>query len=317
MSLTTRQPTGQVAWPMILLEGAEKVGKTYTALRLSDSPRVGRTFVFDLGEGTADEYARLGPYEIVDHDGTFTGFLDQLKAACAEPTDPDVPNVVVIDSATVLWETIKDWAGQRARKGKKARALLRDDPDADVSIPMNIWTDAADRWGQMIHTLRYAPVVSVLIARGKEVAMVGRDGQPVMGKTDYKIEVHKSTAAQATALVRVDGPGRVRLMGVRSLSVQVPASGLALPDPDPLHHLVFDVMGAGTTFAPSSAPAMTGTERTVAWAKSTLLELCDGDKGRAAKVWQAVSPGGPRVSDDEWQALLDAIAAPAPETADA
>ena len=53
------------------------------------------------------------------------------------------------------------------------------------------------------------------------------------------------------------------------------------------------------------------------------MELCAGDKGRAAQVWQTVDPSGPRVSDDEWQALLDAITAPTgepvtePEGADA
>lgn len=293
---------------MILVEGAEKVGKTYTALSLSSSPRIGRTFAFDLGEGTADEYAALGPYEVVDHDGTFVGFMEQLRLACAEPTVDDKPNVIVIDSVTVLWETIKAWADERARRGKKAKTLLREDPDAEISIPMNIWTDAADRWGQMIHALRYAPVVSVLIARGKEVAMVGRDGQPVDGKTDYKIEAHKSTASQATALVRVDGPGKARLMGVRSLSVQVPRSGLDLPEHDALHHLVFDVMGAGGDFGPSSAPQMTATERTHAWAKHALVDLCGGDKEMAANVWGAAKPAGPVLTDLEWGTLLDTAA---------
>src|SRR5690606_13461595 len=79
MTLRTRKPTGQVAYPTIVIEGAEKVGKTYAALALSSSEKVGRTFVFDMGEGSADEYAALGPYEVVDHEGTFTDLLAQIK----------------------------------------------------------------------------------------------------------------------------------------------------------------------------------------------------------------------------------------------
>lgn len=305
--LRARKPTGQVAWPMILVEGAEKVGKTYTGLSLSASPNVGRTFVFDLGEGTADEYAALGPYEVVDHDGTFTGFMEQLRLAAAVPMTDGKPNVIVVDSVTVLWETIKAWADARARRGTKARKALAQDPDADVSIPMNIWTDAADRWGQMIHVLRYAPVVSVLIARGKEVALVDSGGQPVQGKSDYKIEAHKSLPAQVTALVRVEAPGKVRLTGVRSLAVQVPSRGLPLPDPNPLDHLVFDVMGAGRVFATSSAPEMQAEDRTHAWAKRTLLELVQGDRDAAKAAWESATPAGEMVTDAEWEALLAAV----------
>lgn len=306
--LRVRKPSGQVAWPMVLVEGAEKVGKTYTALSLSASERVGRTFVFDLGEGTADEYAALGPYEVVDHDGTFAGFVEQLRLAAAVPMVDGKPNVIVVDSVTVLWETIKAWADARARRGTKARKALAQDPDADVSIPMNIWTDAADRWGQMIHVLRYAPVVSVLIARGKEVALVDAGGQPVTGKTDYKIEAHKSLPAQVTALVRVEAPGKVRLTGVRSLAVQVPTRGLSLPEPNPLEHLVFDVMGAGRVFGTSSAPEMQAEDRTHVWAKRTLLELVQGDRDLAKAAWESAVPAGEMVTDAEWDALLAAVA---------
>lgn len=255
MALRARKPTGNVAWPLILVEGAEKVGKSVTSFELSASEKVGRTFVLDMGEGSADEYASLGPYEVLDHNGTFSDFLDQLKAATAEPAEDGKPNVIVIDSSTVLWESIKDWADARARRGKKARQILASDPDADVSIPMNIWTDAAERWGQVIHALRYWPGIGILIARGKEVAKVGKDGQPVMGQTDYKIEAHKSLGFQVTAHVRCEAPKRTRLVSVRSLHVEVPNGGLVLPEAMPLEHLVFDVLGAGGSFATSTAVA--------------------------------------------------------------
>jgi hypothetical protein len=80
-TLKTRKPTGEVAYPLVLVEGVEKTGKTVTSLSLSKSDKIGRSFVFELGELRADEYAAIGDFEIVEHNGTFSGFFEQLKAA--------------------------------------------------------------------------------------------------------------------------------------------------------------------------------------------------------------------------------------------
>lgn len=315
MALRTRQPTGRVAWPVIVVEGGEKAGKTYESLRLSASEKVGRTFAFDLGEGSADEYAALGPYEVVDHDGTFTDLLAQLRLATEEPAVDGKPNVIVVDSGTVLWESIKDWADARARRGAKARKLLASDPDAEVSIPMNIWTDAGERWGQFMHTLRYWDGIAVIICRGKEVAKVGRDGQPVAGQTDYKVEAHKSTLFQVQAHVRMDSPKHARLMSVRSLHADVPQAGMALPEANPLEHLIFDVLGAGGEFGTSSAVAPQ-IGRPVAEAKTALVELFTKEnvpdaKTAAAEVWAGSSCAaltkGDEVSDEQWAELVAAV----------
>ena len=324
MALRTRPPTGKVAWPVIVVEGGEKAGKTYESLRLSASEKVGRTFAFDLGEGSADEYAALGRYEVVDHDGTFTDLLSQIKEATAVPAEDGRPNVIVLDSGTVLWESIKDWADARARRGNKAKQLLARDPDADVSIPMNIWTDAGDRWGQVMHTLRYWDGIAVIICRGKEVAKVGRDGQPVAGQTDYKVEAHKSTLFQVSAHVRMDGPKRARLMSVRSLHADVPENGMPLPEANPIEHLVFDVLGAGGEFQTSTAVAPQ-IGRPVAEAKSMLVDLftkagTPDPTGSAQAVWLA----GPcpeatkrdEVSDEQWAALVAAADAAIAELED-
>lgn len=287
MALRARKPTGHVAWPLLMVEGGEKVGKSCTSFELSSSERVGRTFVFDMGEGSADEYASLGPYEVVDHNGTFTDFITQVREATEVPQVDGKPNVIVIDSATVLWESIKDWADLRARRGRNARKILAQDPDADVPIPMNIWTDAADRWGQLIHALRYWEGIGVLIVRGKDVAKVGKDGQPVAGQTDYKLEAHKSTGNQVTAHVRCDAPFRTRLMSVRSLAVTVPRDGLALPETMPLEHVVFDVLGAGGSFATSTAVAPALEELISVEDAERLSELVNGGGNEARTAWLA------------------------------
>ena len=62
VTLKTRKPTGVVPWPLILIEGGEKVGKGWSAALLSASPKVGRTVIIDLNEGAWDEYGKIrGP----------------------------------------------------------------------------------------------------------------------------------------------------------------------------------------------------------------------------------------------------------------
>lgn len=292
--LRTRPPSGAVPWPLLLVEGAEKAGKSFAAYRLSSDERVGRTFVIDLGEGTADEYARLGPYEVVVHDGTYNDILEQVRAACAEPTEPGKPNVLIIDSVTALWSLLKTWAETRARSSRAGRKRLAEDPDAEVDVSMNLWNDAADRWYRIINELRRSNVVGVLIAHGKEVAKV-QGGQPVAGQTEYKVEAHKGTPFAVTAQVRMTKPHRATLVAVRSLDVEVPARGLALPDENPLGHLVFDVLGAGKESAP--AQIVHGeVGLSVADAKNKLVAVLTernvpGPTDVARAAWEAAGPG--------------------------
>jgi hypothetical protein len=318
VTLSTRKPTGNVAYPTILLEGEEKSGKSFAALRLSASKRVGRTFVFDLGEGTADEYAALGPFEIVEHNGTFSDLLAQMEAAAAVPMKDDKPNVIVLDDATALWDLLKDWASDRARNSKAGRKKLAEDPDAEVDIPMNLWNDAKDRWYRMLNLLRGWPGIAVLIARGKEVSKVV-GGQPVAGETEWKVETEKSTAFAVSAWARVARPHAVTLIAVRSLHVDVPAKGLRLPETDPLEHLVFEVLGAGGPFTPSTriVPSV-GVDR--AKAKNELLAvLRDGGMDEAAslaaaaELWKATGDPG-ELTDAQWAALEHAAREKVAET---
>lgn len=308
-ALRTRKPTGQVAYPLILLEGAEKVGKSYAAYKLSASPKVGRTFVLDLGEGTADEYAALGPYEVIVHNGTFSDLFGQLKAAAAEPAVEGRPNVIVLDDATALWDLLKDWITARARTSKAGVRKLKEDPDAEVDVAMNLWNDAKDRWYDVLNLLRSWPGIGVMIARGKEVAKV-QGGQPVAGQSEWKVEVEKSTIYAVSAWVRMTRPHTATLIGARSLHLDVPHSGLVLPGDNPLEHLVFDVLGAGGGFVTSTRVLPTvGLSRTVA--KNRLLELvedagCETPTARriAADLWKTT--GDPEeLTEEQWEILVE------------
>ena len=47
----TRKPTGKASWPLVLLAGREKCGKSYTASKLSASDLIDRTLYIEIGEG--------------------------------------------------------------------------------------------------------------------------------------------------------------------------------------------------------------------------------------------------------------------------
>ena len=70
--------TGEAGWPNLLVEGKEGAGKTHGCLRLSADPKVGTTYVVEVGERRADEYAALGEFEIVEHDGSLRAITDAI-----------------------------------------------------------------------------------------------------------------------------------------------------------------------------------------------------------------------------------------------
>jgi hypothetical protein len=313
MSLTTRKPTGKVAFPLISLEGEDKTGRTYAALSLSKSENVGRTFAFDLGEGTVDEYAALGPYEVVDHDGTYSDLMAKMRLACAEPMVDDKPNVLALDTGTQLWNQIKDWTDRRARRSNAGRKALEQDPDAAIDPSMNLWNDAGDRWGQMVALLKNWSGVAIVTVDASEVTeVVG--GRPT-NKTVWKPDAQKRWPHVVTARVRMDRPHKATLTACRSLDVEVPTKGLALPDANPLEHLVFSIMGVAGFGKPSATtPQQTNT---ASWAMVELLSIFtealwpdDEAKAAARATWDA-SPCKGRTKDDEvtdaeWAELEDA-----------
>ena len=107
MSLKTRKPTGLAPWPITLVAGAEKAGKSWSAAEASGSDLIGRTLWIGIGEDDPDEYALIpgANFEIVEHAGTYRSILDELTNAVAEPQG-DKPTLIVVDSMTRLWDLI-------------------------------------------------------------------------------------------------------------------------------------------------------------------------------------------------------------------
>lgn len=292
--MKTRQPTGRPAFPLVLVEGQEKAGKSYLLAQLAASPMVDRMFVWDLGDGTMDEYASLGPYEIVETDGTYTSLVDSLREAVAIPPAPGKVNAYGIDSGTDLWDLLKRWADHRARNSKSGRKALADDPDAAVDVSMNLWTDAKERWSTVVNILRRAPGIGVITAQGDEVTEVV-NGVPTRGRT-WSINAEKTAASSVNAWVRLQrDPRRASLVGLRRLGVAVDTGGMSLPLQDTLHHVVFDVMGGAEGFSTLAVapPALELSQREAQVRLLDAVRLASPDltddeaKDRARTIWGA------------------------------
>ena len=248
-ALRTRRPTGIVPWPLILIEGGEKAGKSWSAAELSASERVGQTYWIDLGEGSADEYGAVpgARYLIVEHDGTYGQILGQVEAVRAEAARAaaagEPPVVLVIDSMTAEWDLLKGIADAKARQ-RLARKGRRIDPDAEPQISMDLWNEINGKHRKLMSLLMTFPGIVVMTARGKEVAALDSGGRPVEGSKEYKVEAQKSLAFDATVWVRVSRDHPPLVVGARSVHAGI-RPGVDRPVPSPgltLERVVFDVL---------------------------------------------------------------------------
>lgn len=225
-ALKTRQPTGAVVAPLVLLEGPEKAGKSWSAAELSKSDKVGRLLWLDLGEGAGDEYAAIpgANYELIEHDGSYRSIYEQVCAARDEAARAkaagELPVVLVIDSMTHLWELLKEWVDGRARRREKNQKLLAKDPNAEIDITTDLWNDATGRWRAVMTKLMTFPGPVVMTARGKEVVEIGQDGKPTRNST-YKVEGQKGLAFDASVWVRMSREEGAKVIGARSVHLGI------------------------------------------------------------------------------------------------
>ncbi|MFC9874823.1 AAA family ATPase [Nocardia salmonicida] len=248
--IKTRKPTGAVPWPLILVEGGEKTGKSWAAAEFTADSRIGQTYWIDLGEGAADEYAAIpgADYEVVDHDGTWADIIGQVAAIRAEAARAaaagERPVVLVVDSMSAVWEMLKDWTTARALASNYAKRILARDPNADIKPDNRLWNDANQRHNALMRMLMTFPGIVVMTARGKEVAAMGDDGKPIAGQKDYRVEGQKGLAFDASAWVRLSRTEPARVIGARSVAHGL-RPGVDRPKPAPdftIGWLVFDVL---------------------------------------------------------------------------
>lgn len=213
MALQTRQPTGLPTWPVTLLAGREKSGKTWCALHGSTSPLVGRALYIGVGEDDPDEYSAIpgAKFEIVLHDGTYAGIRGAVEDAVAEPPLDGKPTMIVFDSATRAWNLIVDNAQAVANRKAKGK---QDPITGDYSITTDLWNAAAAQWAGIINPLLRHQGPVVLTARLDHV-MVMRNGQPTTDK-EWKVQAHKSLPFDASVVIEMHERGHALLTGLKS-----------------------------------------------------------------------------------------------------
>lgn len=279
MTLRTRKPSGRVPWPLILVEGAEKAGKSWAAAELSASAKVGQTYWIDLGEGSADEYGAIpnARYLIVEHDGSFGQILQAVEdvrdLAAKAQANGQPPVVLVIDTMTAVWELLSTIADRRARDraAKKGRRVAADE---DVQIGMDLWNEANTKHRRLMTVLMTFPGIVVVTARGREVAQIDGNGRPVEGRKSYRVEGQKNLAFDATVWIRVSREEHPLVVGARSVKAGI-RPGVDRPRTMPdltLERVVFDVLGCD--------PA-TATPRTLVDGTVTEQDLADPPTERA------------------------------------
>lgn len=211
-----RKPTGRPSWPILLLAGREKAGKTFAALSASTSPLVGRTLYIGIGEDDPDEYSLIPgvEFDIVVHDGTYPGILAAIKAAVDEPV-AQLATLIVVDSMTRLWELIQDNMQAIANRRAKGRRTA----SGDFAISPDLWNVAKAQWQDVMDTLRLHQGPVVLTARLDEVSIV-EDGKPT-GAKEWKVQAHKSLVFDATGVVEMRERGKYLLTGLKSVRVML------------------------------------------------------------------------------------------------
>lgn len=228
MALITRQPTGEVPPPVVLLEGETGSGRSWTAAELSKSDKVGRTYWIELGdETTADQYGAIPGvrYEIVvpynrekvwDYAALYRAARDFRDEAARAAAAGEKPPVLVVDQAGAIWDMLSEWADNRARNTRANREKLAENPNAEIDITSNFWNDATARWRKLMSVFLTTQGIVILLSRGEEVTAF-KDGKPVSGKTTWKVAGQKSFTSAMPIWVRMTRDGNPKLIKLRAV----------------------------------------------------------------------------------------------------
>lgn len=222
MTLTTRKPTGKPSWPITLVAGAEKTGKSYSAAVAASSDLITTTYWVGIGEDSPDEYGLLADFDIVAHDGTYRGILAVLTEIAALPKPKDGQILLVVDSMTRLWTLITDnaQATANARAAAAAKRYSKPAPTGDVQISMDLWNIAKSQWGHIMDAIRAHQGPSILTARLESVTVMDQDGKPTKEK-QLKVQAEKSLPFDVGAVIEMPSRGETYISGVRSVRLQL------------------------------------------------------------------------------------------------
>lgn len=222
----SRKPTGKPTNPIILVSGEDLSGKTFASLLLTASPRIGQSWMMQLGEVDGDPYGAIEDdqgrpvrFTLVEHDGTWADIMaaaTQIRdAALAAVTAGEKTPVWIFDSTSKEWELLTRYAENRARKSPRNKKELATDPDADIKVAHLQWNAANRRHRDFMAIVTSFPGIVILTARGKMTSVIGPNGQPTEGQKEYTIEANKSLGHQVTAHVRLSKDEPPTIIGIR------------------------------------------------------------------------------------------------------
>jgi hypothetical protein len=287
--LKTRKVTGVAPWPIMLLVGEPKTGKTHTAASMAASPSFGRVLMIEIGERSADAYGALFPeLETMENPvRTWRELQAAVDSAVADPTfnsgDQEHPNVLIVDSMSEAWAELRSTADRDAVARFVKRNKNADIP-ADLKLGMDQWNSLNSAHGKLLHSLTKFNGLVVLTARGGWVSVMDSNGQPTKDKT-WKTEGNRKLEFAATATIRCESPGVATLRGMTSPGAEpVPATGIACPeDQNPIEWVLSRLPGRGSFAVVELAAGLIST----AHAKQAVVDACDGDTNKARAVWAA------------------------------
>jgi len=307
-ALKTRPPTGAVPWPLILVEGGEKSGKSWAAAVLSSSDKVGRTLWIDWGEGAADEYGAIpgARYEVIEHDGTWASIIGQVEAArdvAQQAVDKgEKPVVLVLDSLTAEWDQLKDWVDEKARRRDVNRKKLERDPDAEIQVTADLWNLATSRHKDLMRILMRFPGIVVMTARGADQVAI-ENGKPTSSRV-WKVVGQKDLAFDASVWVRLSRTESPLIVGARSVHAGiVPGEDKPKRIPDlTLEQLVFDILKCDP--ATAHVRELSSVQDRVADMLAAVAAAADRDvltglwrEAKAAELLNVGAVDGPTVRD--------------------
>lgn len=226
MTTTFREPTGKPTWPILLIAGGEKAGKSYASAQASSSDLIGNTYWIGVGEDDPDEYGAIpgARFLIAKHDGTHKSIVTAMREASAMPRIDGKPNLLVVDSGTRVWEMLSDEAQERANmRAKKAAQKWNKpfDPEAEATIGPDLWNRATGRWQDVMEVLRNHDGPSIITARLDIVTVMDDKGQPTKDKTS-KVKAQKSLPFDVGGIVEMPERGKAFISGIRSLKLDLP-----------------------------------------------------------------------------------------------
>ncbi|MEQ7008451.1 hypothetical protein ABN028_19955 [Actinopolymorpha sp. B17G11] len=219
---TTRKPTGKPPWPFVILAGKEKSGKTWLLAEFTGASYLGRKFWFELGEdGEADRYGALpeADFEIVEHNGSYRDLLDGLRWAVAQPRETGKPNLIIFDSATILWDLLTDEQQALSNRRAKFRASKgrgQFDPDKAYTITSEQWNAAKKRWKDVIDLFKRHDGPVVATTRFEKVMVVDDGGNPTKD-TQWKVKAEKNLPYEGDVIVEMPEFRMAYITGARSV----------------------------------------------------------------------------------------------------